>query len=178
MRYPDGSFPAGGPPADPATTRHPWAVSPLADEPSTRQVVKAWTALSGHGPDRDTVLLTARADLLATTAAHPFTSWKSIYSHPEGQFDARLQLLRRDSRCDSARCAWLLLRSNRFDSVDGAVLTRTSAGLRLALTTDTFPDAWRVSPVVFDPALFRGPYFERRDVGDVAVIRLSPVPRP
>jgi galactan 5-O-arabinofuranosyltransferase len=176
MRYPDGSFPAGGPPVNPATTRHPWGVSPLADEPSTRRVVEAWTSLDGRAPDGRTVLLTARADLLATTPVHPFTAWKSIYSHPEGQFLARLQLLRRVSRCGSARCAWLLLRDNRFDRVDGAVLTRASGGLRLALTTDTFPDAWQVTPVVFPARLFARPYFERRYVGDVAVIRLSPRP--
>jgi galactan 5-O-arabinofuranosyltransferase len=173
MRYPDGSFPAGGPPVDSATTRHPWGVSPLADEPSTRQVVQAWTSLDGRAPDDRTVLVSARADLLATTPVHPFTAWKSIYSHPEGRFVARLRLLRRVSRCGSARCAWLVLRDNRFDRVDGAVLTRASDGLRLALTTDTFPDAWQVSPVTFRPSLFARPYFERRYVGDVAVVRLS-----
>lgn len=176
MRYPDGSWPAGGPPAY-VTTRHPWSV--LADgkgEPSVDQVRATWRRLTG-GPMSDrTLLVTSRADLLATTPVHSFIAWKSIYSHPYGRFAARDDLLRRVSRCRDARCAWQLLRDNPYDRVDGLVLNRTDAGLQLSVTTDIFPNGWVITPVDFRPGLFAGPYFVRRDAGDVAVIALRRSP--
>jgi galactan 5-O-arabinofuranosyltransferase len=170
MRYPDGTFPAGGIPDDPATHRHPWGVSPGDDGPSVDEVRAAWRTVSGGEMGSGTVLVTARADLLATTPVHPFTAWKSIYSHPNGRFLDRVALLRRVSDCATPDCAWRLLRRNDLDRVDGLVLTTTRTGLQLSLTTDVFPDGWVLTPVVFPSELFRGPHFERRDVRGVAVI--------
>ena len=173
MRYPDGSWPAGGPPTYP-TTRHPWSV--LADgrgEPSVDRVRTTWRQLTGHKMSERTLLLTSRADLLATTPVHSFIAWKSIYSHPYGQFMPRLDLLRQVSRCPDARCAWQLLRDNPYDRVDGLVLTRTDAGLHLSVATDIFPNGWVITPVDFRSGLFARPYFTRRDAGDVAVIALA-----
>ena len=172
VRYPDGTWPSGGPPENPATHKHPWSVTPQGiDEPSVRQVSDAYGSLGGRLDDK-TVLVTSRADLLATTPVHPFTAWKSIYSHPAGRFEGRLALLRQASGCLNARCLWRLLHDNQFDRVDGLVLTRSEQGLRLAVTTDRFPDGWETTPVTFPAGLFRAPWFDRRDVGDVAVIRL------
>jgi galactan 5-O-arabinofuranosyltransferase len=172
-RYPDGSWPAGGPPHY-RTTRHPWSVvADGAGEPSVDQVRATWRRLTGRPLSDRTMLVTSRADLLATTPVHSFIAWKSIYSHPYGRFQARRHLLRRVSRCADARCAWRLLRDNPYDRVDGLVLTRTDAGLRLAVATDTFPNGWVITPIDFPPALFRAPYFSRRDVDDVAVIALA-----
>jgi galactan 5-O-arabinofuranosyltransferase len=171
-RYPDGSFPAGGVPA-PGTHRHPWAVSSQETDPSTDQVKKVWATLSPLPLGRKTVLVTARADLLATTPTHPFTAWKGIYSHPLGQYDARVELLRRVAACPDPECAHRLLRDNPYDAVDGLVLSITPAGLRLALTRDNFPDAWVLSPIVFRENLFVGPGFTRSDAGSVAVIAVS-----
>jgi len=173
MRYPDGSWPAGGPPTY-YTTRHPWSVE--ADgkgEPSVDQVRRTWHELTGHRMSDRTLLLTSRADLLATTPVHSFIAWKSIYSHPYGRFMARRDLLRRVSRCPDARCAWQLLRDNPYDRLDGLVLTRTAAGLHLSITTDVFPNGWVITPIDFRPGLFTRPYFVRRDTGDVAVIALA-----
>jgi galactan 5-O-arabinofuranosyltransferase len=172
MRYPDGSYPAGGLP-DPTTTRHPWGVSPLGTDPSTDQVTDAWRRLTGRPLGAGTVLVTVRADLLATNPTHSFIAWKSIYSHPDGRFAERLALLRRVSRCETPRCAWQLLRDNPFDRVDGLVLTTGPGGLRLPVTTDVFPDGWVQQPVTFRPALFTGPLFERRVVGNVVVVALA-----
>jgi galactan 5-O-arabinofuranosyltransferase len=172
MRYPDGSWPSGGRP-DPTTTRHPWSVSTTGTDPSVDQVRAGWERLTGRALGSGTVLVTSRADLLATTPVHPFTSWKNIYSHPNGQYERRLALLQEVARCTTPGCAWRLLRDNPFDRVDGLVLTRTEAGLRLAVTDDAFPEGWRLVPVVFADSLFRGPLFERRDVGTVAVVALA-----
>jgi galactan 5-O-arabinofuranosyltransferase len=171
-RYPDGSYPAGGLP-DPSTTRHPWGVSPLGTDPSTDQVAEAWQRLTGRPLGSGTVLVTARADLLATNPTHSFLAWKSIYSHPDGRFAQRLALLQRVSRCRTPRCAWQLLRENPFDRVDGLVLTASPEGLRLPVTTDDFPDGWVLRPVNFPPSLFDGPLFSRRVVGNVVVIALA-----
>jgi len=172
MRYPDGSYPAGGLP-DPRTTRHPWSVPALPTGPSTDAVATTWRRLTGTALSDRTVLVTSRVDLLATTPVHPFTAWKSIYSHPYGQFDARLALLRRVSRCPDSRCAWLLLRDNRFDRVDGLVLTARSSGeFGVTLTSDRFPDGWAFAPVDFAPALFQTPLFARSRVGDVLVVQV------
>jgi galactan 5-O-arabinofuranosyltransferase len=172
MRYPDGTWPSGGPPENPATHKHPWSVNPQGiDEPSVREVSDAYRSLGGRLDDR-TVLVTSRADLLATTPVHPFTAWKSIYSHPAGRFQDRLAVLRRAADCRDSRCVWQLLYDNRFDRVDGLVLTRSEEGLRLSVTTDLFPDGWETTRLSFPAGLFKAPWFDRRDVGDVAVIRL------
>lgn len=172
IRYPDGTYPAGGiPEAD--TTRHPWSVSPLPTGPSTDEVRAGWRELTGRSLGDESVLVTSRADLLATTPVHPFLSWKSIYSHPYGQFEQRLDLLRRTARCPNPRCTWRLLRDNRFDRVDGLVLNQRPDGLGLTVTTDTFPDGWVQTPVTFDAAALREPWFSRRDVGNVAVVALN-----
>jgi galactan 5-O-arabinofuranosyltransferase len=171
MRYPDGSYPAGGLP-DPTTTRHPWGVSPLGTDPSTDQVLDAWKQLTGRPLGAGTVLVAARADLLATNPVHSFISWKSIYSHPDGRFLQRQALLERVAACSTPRCAYRLLRDNPFDRVDGLVLTESGGGLQLTLTDDVFPDGWVFHPIVFPPALFERPWFTRRTVGNVAVVSL------
>lgn len=172
MRYPDGSYPAGGV-ADPETTRHPWSVTNSPLEPSVDEVEQQWRDLTGRALDSGTVLVSSRADILATRPVHPFVMWKSIYSHPYGQFEDRLALLQRVSACGGPRCAAELLRENPFDPVDGLILTRTRQGLRLSVTTDKFPDGWELTRLHFDERLFRGPWFERRDVGGVAVVALT-----
>jgi galactan 5-O-arabinofuranosyltransferase len=169
-RYPDGSYPAGGPATAP-TTRHPWDVSP--GDPSVAQVSRAWTDLAGRPPDAETVLLTVRADLLATTPVHPFIAWKSIYSHPEGRFAARLALLRRVGRCADPGCAARLLTHNRFDHVDGLVMSGSGGQLELPVAVDTFPDGWAKQVLRFPRALFRAPYFTVRQVGTVTVVALT-----
>jgi galactan 5-O-arabinofuranosyltransferase len=168
-RYPDGSYPAGGP-TTAVTTRHPWDVSP--GDPSVARVMRAWTALSGHRPDADTVLVTVRADLLATSPVHPFIAWKSIYSHPEGRFAARLALLHKVGRCADSRCAARLLTHNPFDHVDGLVMSGSGEQLELPVAVDTFPDGWAKQRVLFPRALFRAPYFSVRQVGTVTVVAL------
>jgi galactan 5-O-arabinofuranosyltransferase len=169
-RYPDGSYPAGGPATAP-TTRHPWNVSP--GDPSVAQVSRAWTDLSGRPLDADTVLVTVRADLLATSPVHPFIAWKSIYSHPEGRFKDRLALLREVGRCPDPRCAARLLTHNPFDRVDGLVLSGSGQQLELPVAVDTFPDGWVKVVLPFPRDLFRAPYFTVRQVGTVTVVAVT-----
>jgi galactan 5-O-arabinofuranosyltransferase len=172
MRYPDGTFPAAGPaPAD--SHGHPWGVSPQGMGPSVDQVNETWLALRGRPLQRGDVLVSARADVLATTAAHPFMTWKSIYSHPNGQFDRRLDLLRTVAQCTTSRCAWMLLRHNEFDAVDGLVLNHSGKDLALTVTTDSFPDAWKSDTLRFDPDLVAAPYFHARTVDGVVVAVLA-----
>ncbi|MFL6133156.1 MAG: arabinofuranosyltransferase [Nocardioidaceae bacterium] len=168
-RYPDGSYPAGGP-GDPDTYRHPWGVAP--GDPSVAQVSRAWDRVAGRALDGDTVLVTARADLLATSPVHPFIAWKSIYSHPAGRFAERLALLRKLGRCADSPCAANLLRNNDFDRVDGLVLNASPSGLELPVAVDTFPNGWALRPVTFSRDLFRAPDFAVRRVGRVWVIVL------
>jgi galactan 5-O-arabinofuranosyltransferase len=171
MRYPDGSHPAGGWFEGPSH-RHPWSVSPQPTGPSVEEVRSAWRRVTGRDLDDQSVVVTSRADLLATTPIHPFLTWKSIYSHPAGRFEDRLRLLERVGSCTTPQCAWRLLRHNDLDRVDGLVLAVTSEGLRLTVTTDTFPDAWTTRPIIFDPALLTAPYFRRADVRGVAVVEV------
>lgn len=166
-RYPDGSYPAGGP-AAPDARRHPWDVSP--GDPSVAQVSGAWDRVAGRPLDGDTVLVTARADLLATVPVHPFIAWKSIYSHPAGRFAERLALLRRVGQCSDSQCAADLLRHNGFDRVDGLVLNTLPGGVGLTVAVDTFPNGWVLRRVTFSRDLFRAPYFAVRRVGPVSVI--------
>jgi galactan 5-O-arabinofuranosyltransferase len=167
-RYPDGTWPAGrhGHPPE----LYPSGVRP--GDPSVRQVVAAWDRASGSRPLSASVLVASRVDLLATTPVHPFVAWKSIYSNPLGQFDARLALLHRVSACPDAGCAERLLRGNRFDRVDGLVLNRRGHRLLFRVNVDNFPDRTRETDVVFPARLFDGAGFRRVDVGPLSVVAL------
>jgi galactan 5-O-arabinofuranosyltransferase len=116
------------------------------------------------------VLVTARADLLATVPVHPFIAWKSNYSHPAGRFAECLALLRKVEQCTDSRCAADLLRHNDFDRVDGLVLNTLPGGVGLTVAVDTFPNGWVLRPLTFPRDLFRAPYFAVRRVGPVSVI--------
>jgi galactan 5-O-arabinofuranosyltransferase len=172
MRYPDGAFPDAGP-ASADSHAHPWGVSPLGLGPSVDQVQETWLALRGRPLQRGDVLVSARADVLALTAAHPFVTWKSIYSHPNGQFARRLEVLRAVAQCTTPRCAWSLLRHNELDAVDGLVLNHSGADLAMTVTTDSFPDAWQSETLRFDPDLVAAPYFRARTVNGVVVAVLA-----
>ncbi len=167
-RYPDGSYPvAGRSPSEPVGAA--WDVGP--GDPSLSEVLAAWRRVSGRGPAEDgrTVLLTVRGDLLGARPVHGFLSWKSIYSHPFGQFEARVELLRELARCPGPRCASRLLTSNPFDAVDGIVVRRSRDELVVPLGIDHFPEGWDYIELRIPERLLRGPLFTREDVGTVVV---------
>lgn len=170
LPYPDGSFPEGH---IPARTEEFWGTD--VGDPPSQEVLQAWRELSGRGPadDTDTVLLTTRADLLATTPVHSFTTWKSIYSHPNGQYEERVELLHALAECDDTDCAADLLRNNPYDRVDGIIASRVDDDLRLPLAVDNFPEGWVAIDVLLPLELFSGPPFRRTDVGDVTVIAVD-----
>jgi galactan 5-O-arabinofuranosyltransferase len=171
-RYPSGEYPAHA--GKKWHLSQPWGTE---TGPSVEHVRSAWHEVSRRSAaqDADTVLVTTRVDLVATTPFHTFTAWKSIYSHPNAQFAARIALLRRVSRCSTPACAANLLRHNRFDRVDGLVLRRASNGdLVYPVATDNFPDGWRRVNLRFSSRLFGGSEFSRRDIGNVAVIAVKP----
>ena len=167
-RYPDGSHPvAGRPPSEPE--RDAWDVRP--GDPSLTEVLAAWRRVSGRGPseDGDTVLLTVRGDLLGTRPVHSFTSWKSIYSHPNGEFEGRVELLRALGGCPEAACAARLLTANPFDPVDGVVVRRSGDDLVIPVGVDHFPEGWDYTELRVPERLLDGPLFTREDVGTVVV---------
>ena len=171
-RYPDGSWPDGRAGLEPV--REPPTVN-LGD-PSVERVLATWDRLSGAPPRSETVLVASRADLLGTVPVYFFVPFKSIYSHPNGQFEARVALLRRVAGCPDARCAADLLRNNPYDRVDGLILERTQAGPTLRVYVDNFPDRTRLAPVTFPRELFDTPYFRRDNVGRLMVVALTPTP--
>ena len=170
LPYPDGSFPEGH---DPARTVNAWGTD--VGDPATVEVLRAWRELSGRGPedDSETVLLTTRVDLLATTPVHPFTVWKSVYSHPNGQFEGRVALLLELAECPTSDCAADLLRDNPFDRVHGVIASRDDEGLHLPIAVDNFPEGWVAIDVVLPLRLFSGPSFRRTDVGPVTVVAVE-----
>lgn len=170
LPYPDGSFPEGHVPERTANT---WGTR--VGDPSTDEVLHAWRELSSRGPDADseTVLLTTRVDLLATTPVHPFTTWKSIYSHPNGRFEERIDLMLALSECTDPRCAAELLRENPYDRVDGVIASRIDDELHLPVAVDNFPDGWVAIDVVLPLRMFAGPPFRRTDVGPVTVVTVD-----
>jgi len=167
-RYPSGAWPeghvAGGRVASPAFT--------AASDPPVSVVLDAWHELSGRTDDSSTVVVTTRVDLIATTALHPFVTWKSIYSHPNGQFEERVRLLHEVASCARPSCAATLLRENPYDAVDGLVLNRRGNDLLMPYEVDQFPDRLRREVVVFPAELFRGPNFRVTAVGRVTVIQV------
>ena len=169
MRYPNGSWPSGGPPR-PTSHWHPWGVSPASDEPSAAEVERTWRELTGRSLQDRTVLISARADVLATSPAFTFVSWKSIYSNPLGQFVRRLDELRDLSACSDSGCAHLLLSRDALEPVDGLILNRDEQGYYLTLTVDSFPNAWTSKTLHFRPELFLGPGFRSRLLPDMVVI--------
>ncbi len=171
MRYPDGSFPAGGM-TPPSLRWHPWGVEPGASGASVAEVAAAWERLTGRPPGADDVVVSARADLSATVPVHLFVSWKSIYSHPQGRFEDRLAVLEEVSRCTTPACAHGLLADNDVEAVDGLVLNRDRRGLFVSVTVDTFPEAWERRTIRFDDTLFAEPWFATERLSRVEVVTL------
>ena len=170
-RYPDGSYPAALPASGPSLEpwRGPWSVRP--EDPPLTDILAAWRRVSGRSPEQDseTVLLTVRGDLLGTTPVHNFIAWKSIYSHPNGQFEERFELLQRVGRCADSECAARLLTDNPYDRVDGIIARQEYDGLAFPLGIDHFPEGWDYIVLRLPDRLFRGPYFEREVVGSIVV---------
>ncbi|WP_182524795.1 arabinofuranosyltransferase [Nocardioides dongkuii] len=169
-RYPDGSVPSGTVGQDPY---YPTLfVDP--DDPSVAEVRSAWRELRPDVPLDEAVLVTSQVDLLATTPVQGFLAYKSIYSHPNGQFEDRVALLEEVARCDDSACAAGLLRDNGFDEVDGLVLRRVGDELVLPFMVDDFPDRTRREQVTFPDELFSGPEFVRRELGPIVVVAVVP----
>jgi len=161
-RYPSGKWPAGWDGREP---EFPPAWVEVSD-PATDEVLRAWHELSGRLDDSSTVLVTSRVDLLATTPLHTFVTWKSYYSNPYGQWDPRVSLLREVAACADPACAAELLRHNPYDAVDGLVLERDGTDLLLQLLVDDDVNRKVHADVRFPVALFDGPDFATRVVGD------------
>jgi len=159
----------------PEPERHPWDV--WAGDASVAQVAQGWRYLTGRPLGSGTVFVTSRADRLAAEPVHAFVTFKSFCSHPNAEFAARDQLLTgsRDAPLLGARggCCG----QNRFDPVDGIAPSGTGRRLELRMATDQFPDAWRLTPVVFDTRRFDAPYFSVRRLSGVTVVALSQRPR-
>ena len=168
--YPDGSFPEGH---DPEQRSQVWGTR--LGEPPAGEVLRAWRELSGRGPedDSETVLVTTRTDLLATTPVHPFTVWKSVYSHPNGRYAERVALLQELAECAGPDCAADLLRHNPYDRIDGLIASRVGGALHVPLAVDDFPDGWRLIRVALPLELFSGPSFRRTDVGSVTLVAVD-----
>lgn len=169
--YPTGDRPENA--VAPMDLPQPWGTE---KGPPVTKVRAAWHQLSGRSAAQDssTVLVTTRVDLVATTPVHTFTPWKSIYSHPNGQYADRIALLHRVADCSTSQCAADLLRHNRFDRVDGLVMRKTADGdLIYPMAVDNFPDGWLQVDLRFSPKLFAGPGFSRHDVDNVAVIAVQ-----
>lgn len=172
MRYPDGSFPAGGTtPANPHW--HPWGVAPGDAGPSVEQVETAWRSMTGETLGADDVLVSARADVSATVPVHLFVAWKSIYSHPRGQFATRFAVLERLAACTTPACAHEVLRTNDFDPVDGLLLNRSGGRYYLTLTVDDFPDGWVPRRLTFAPALFSSDDFDTVVLPRAVLVRVA-----
>ena len=167
-RYPDGSVPTGDPDGPPYIRT--LFVDP-ADEPVTA-VRAAWRSLRPDVPLSEAVLVTSQVDLLATTPVHGFLTFKSIYSHPNGQFEDRVELLEEVADCPTSACAAELLRDNDFDAVDGLVLQRAGEALLLPFMVDDFPNRTVRDDVGFPDRVLTGPQFERIELGRIVVIAL------
>jgi hypothetical protein len=169
-RYPDGTYPEGR--QGRRATVPPGYVLPT-DAP-VDEIVAAWHRLSGstESSDSDTVLVTTRVDLLATTTFHPFTVWKSIFSHPNGQFNARIDVLLDVTDCPNSRCAADLLRDNPYDSVDGLVLRAVGDHLVMPYAADDWPRPLKRTVLSWPRALFAGPEFAVQELGQTVVIAL------
>jgi galactan 5-O-arabinofuranosyltransferase len=167
-RYPSGEWPAGHRREDTVAT----PAFTIRSDPPVEDVLAAWHDLAGGQDHSATVLVTTRVDLIATTTLHPFVTWKSIYSHPNGQFHDRIDLLQRVAACTDSSCAAGLLRSNPFDVVDGLVLNRRGRDLVMPYEGDNFPGQPRREEVVFPAGLFRPPDFGVRSLGRVRVIEV------
>ncbi|WP_210438564.1 arabinofuranosyltransferase [Nocardioides xinjiangensis] len=165
-RYPDGRVPEGAGGREPVVP----VLFVRAHDPPVVDVLAAWDRLRPGLARSETVLVTSRVDLLATVPVHGFTAFKSIYSHPNGRFGSRVELLREVAACPDPACASALLHDNPYDRVDGLVLERSGEELTLRFMVDDFPDRTRREQVVFPADLFAAPWFERADVGRWSVV--------
>jgi hypothetical protein len=122
------------------------------------------------------VVLTERYDLLAVTPYYGFVQWHAHYSHPTGEFHARIAFLRQLAGAASA--AELADRSadNRFDRIDAFVLKDEGAEATFNYRDDNFPNGSRPGTVRFRAALISPDYFDiiRVDGWLTAVRREAP----
>jgi galactan 5-O-arabinofuranosyltransferase len=168
MRYPDGGVPSGWG-AVPSEAERAWGTE--EDTPPATRLLETWRSLSGRGPELDdrTVVVSVNVELLATTPLHSFTPWKSIYSHPLGQYERRVALLEDVAGCESSSCAAAVLRDNPFDRVRGVIARVEGDEVVLPMGLDHFPEGWSYHEVRWPIELLQGPGFRSAVVGDTVV---------
>lgn len=127
--------------------------------------------LTGRSP-AENVVLTDCWPLMDTEPYWGFQAQTPHYANPAGDFTARNALILRWSRQTTPTGLAAELDRSPYRPPNVFVLTRKADGLHLKITSNVFPRKKnvRIDEVVFEPKMFKGPMFERRDVGPYAVI--------
>lgn len=149
---------------------HVAAAQPPDPTPAQLQrAIDARPAGDGHP-----VLLSDRVDLLVRYPNYGFLQWNAHYAHPASEFPERVRFLRdlaavRDPDVFAARSA-----GNRFDRIDGFVLSDGGDTLGFSFTDDNFPAGTRRVTIRFPRELFSADHFHLVPAGDhvLAIRRL------
>ncbi len=123
------------------------------------------------GPGRP-VVLTDRADLMATNPYYGFVQWNANYSHPTAQYHARLDFL--DDLAGSRTPAEFAERTgnNPYDRIDVLVLRYDRNSLTFRTYDDAFPFGTKARVIRFPVDLVQPRYFQLSTVdGYVVAVR-------
>lgn len=157
--YPNGRTPAGArDESEPAA----W----------TGGLIGAIDELGTGEPTRETVLSDQR-HLMSFRPYWAFHDLTPHYTNPLSEHTRRAEEIETWAASASPEVVHERMHDGPFRAPTMLVLRRTDDGqLRYTVRYDTFPrqPAARARPVLFDPALFDSPRFERRDVGPYTVI--------
>jgi galactan 5-O-arabinofuranosyltransferase len=130
--------------------------------------------LTGRPPQQNIVLSTDYK-LLSFQPYWGFQQETPHYANPLAQYNERATEIGGWSQASTShQLADMLRGTSRFAAPNVFILTRNADRLSVTLKADAFPQMPNVRDyaVSFDPAVFAGPEFVRRDVGPYAVIVL------
>jgi galactan 5-O-arabinofuranosyltransferase len=145
MPYPDGHLPR----------YHPAGAAASSPVTAVQDAIDARYAGSGQP-----VVLTERYDLLALNPYYGFVQWHAYYSHPAGEFHARIAFLKQLATAGSAVDFADRSADNRFDRIDAFVLKDEGQQLTFNYRDDNFPNGSRPGAVRFPVGLISAEYFD------------------
>ncbi|GAA4716145.1 arabinofuranosyltransferase [Phytohabitans rumicis] len=142
------------------------AKSKPADVPtaSIRDAIEARYTGSGNP-----VVVSERFDVLSLYPYHGFVQPNAHYSHPAGEFHARIAFLDRLAAASPREFARLSAQ-NRFDRIDAFVLTDNGDTLHFTYRDDAFPSGLKYRSVRFPRTAFDPSSFDLTDLGSVVVV--------
>lgn len=140
-----------------------------AEPPSVPARELLSTVRAGYRGSGQPIVLSARADILKLSPQYGFNQWNAHYAHPAGEFEARLDFLRRLQHVSDPTRFARITATNRFDRIDALVLRETGRGLRYRCRVDDFPYRSKKVDLYFARSQISPRFWQVTDLGQYVV---------